>query len=68
MLELVLPAGWGTPRRRQVVQLARGQEARVPFVLCPPAGIRADRARIAVDLTVGQVRFGQVAEALVDVR
>lgn len=68
VLDLVVPAGWGTPQRRQVVRLAPGQEARVPFVVCPPAGTRADRARIAVDLTVGQVRFGQVAEALVDVR
>jgi hypothetical protein len=40
----------------------------VTFEVRPPRGTVARRARVAADLTVGMMRFGQQAEALVDVR
>jgi glyoxylase-like metal-dependent hydrolase (beta-lactamase superfamily II) len=63
-VELALPAGWqSTPGRGQVV-LAPHATGSLRF------DVRADGPRsavVAADLTVGDVRFGQHAEALVDV-
>ena len=36
------------------------------FVICPPL-VEVRRARIAVDMSVNGTRFGQQAEALIDV-
>ena len=65
-LELVVPSQWSVEEPRRTLHLGPGREATVTFAVQPPAG-RVDRARIGVDLTAGEVRFGQVAEALVDV-
>ena len=64
---LALPAGWtADPLARRASVEALG-ESRLAF--CIRAGPTATRrARIAADLTVGGVRFGQQAEALVTVR
>jgi hypothetical protein len=37
------------------------------FAITPPLGATARRARLGADLTVGERRLGQVAEALVTV-
>jgi glyoxylase-like metal-dependent hydrolase (beta-lactamase superfamily II) len=66
-VSMVVPPGWlADPADEQVLIDARG-EARLGFrVRVGQASVR--RARIAVDVTVGGVRFGQQAEALVTVR
>ena len=68
-VQLVVPAGWeAEPVERRVGLAARGT-AELAFTVRVPAGqppIR--RARVGADLTVGAVRFGQQAEALVSVR
>ena len=67
-LALVVPSGWKSDESLRTLRIAPGQEERVRFVVHPPADATAVRARVGVDLTAGSVRFGQVAEALVDVR
>ena len=60
---LVLPDGWSASPREHEVALEPHGEAAVSFrVVAGSAG-----ARIAADLTVGGTRFGQQAEALVEV-
>ncbi|HEY6055518.1 MAG TPA: MBL fold metallo-hydrolase [Gaiellaceae bacterium] len=63
-VRLAVPDGWAEPEPASVA-LPAGGEAVVAFVLT--AGAPARRARVAADVTVGEARFGQLAEALVDV-
>lgn len=64
-VELVVPAGWTAPAAQE---LTVGPHAPVTLQFEVTAGTeRERRARLAVDLTVGGSRFGQLAEALVDV-
>jgi hypothetical protein len=65
-VQLVVPAGWEAEPPQRVVGLTAGGEERVTFRL-RVGSQRVRRARIGADLTVGEVRFGQHAEALVDV-
>ena len=67
LVRLALPAGWAVEPAERRIRLEPRGEARVEFIV-RPAGEPVRRARIAVDLTVGDVRFGQQAEALVTVR
>jgi glyoxylase-like metal-dependent hydrolase (beta-lactamase superfamily II) len=63
---LVTPKGWAVPPSASV-QLAPGGSAIVEFELeMPQEPVR--RARIAADVTIGSLRLGQHAEAIVDVR
>jgi glyoxylase-like metal-dependent hydrolase (beta-lactamase superfamily II) len=63
---LVAPDGWHVePQQREIALGARGTG--VATFVVRPAGQPVRRARIAADLTVGGARFGQQAEALVDV-
>jgi hypothetical protein len=64
VVRLVVPRGWNEPQPQEIALAAHG-EATVRFHVTP--GRPARRARVAVDLTVGGVPFGQQAEALVDV-
>jgi glyoxylase-like metal-dependent hydrolase (beta-lactamase superfamily II) len=64
-VELIVPSGWeASPATRDVPLGAHATG--VALFAVRPAG-RVGRARIGADLTVGGVRFGQQAEALVDV-
>jgi glyoxylase-like metal-dependent hydrolase (beta-lactamase superfamily II) len=63
-VELALPDGW-EPRDAAEARLDERGAAALRFTL--RAGPRARRARIGADVTVDGVRFGQRAEALVDV-
>jgi hypothetical protein len=64
----VVPAGWiATPARMETRVPSHGSGS-VGFQVTAPPGTRVRRARIAVDVTVDERRFGQLAEALVDVR
>ena len=65
---LVVPPGWEAEPTRQEVELAPHGEATIVFRATPgEAAARSARARVAADLTVGHVPFGQQAEALVGV-
>ena len=61
----VLPVGWQA-QPVAVVQAPAGTSVEVPLVVT--VGVSpCRRARVGVDVTVGDLRLGQVAEALVDV-
>lgn len=64
----VLPDGWRAEPPRAEVSLAGNAEGAVRLRVISPGGQPVERARVAVDLTVGNTRFGQQAEALVSVR
>jgi glyoxylase-like metal-dependent hydrolase (beta-lactamase superfamily II) len=67
LVAMVVPAGWTAEPPSRRVPVAAGAEASPTFrVRVGDAPIR--RARIAADLTVGERRFGQQAEALVTVQ
>jgi glyoxylase-like metal-dependent hydrolase (beta-lactamase superfamily II) len=63
-VRLVLPPGWNVTPGEHEVEI--DDEATVAFRVVP-GGAPVRRARVAADLTVGDMRFGQQAEALVDV-
>ncbi|HUQ22612.1 MAG TPA: MBL fold metallo-hydrolase [Gaiellaceae bacterium] len=63
-VRLVVPAGWPQPEP-ELRELAAGAEETIGFLVT--AGGAARRARVAADITLGETRFGQEAEALVDV-
>lgn len=65
-VELVVPDGWQVEPERRSLELAAGEAAAFEFVIIP-LGASVRRARIAADLTIGAVRLGQQAEALVTV-
>jgi glyoxylase-like metal-dependent hydrolase (beta-lactamase superfamily II) len=67
VVTIVVPEGWSAEPSSRRVPLEPGGEARSAFsVRAGPEPAR--RARLAADLTVGDRRFGQQAEALVTVR
>lgn len=63
----VVPPGWDVVPPVATVVMRPHEERAVAFAVSPPAGAPVRRARLAVDMTVDGVRFGQQAEALVDV-
>jgi len=65
-VRLQVPEGWRTEPAEAVIPLAAGGTGRAAFRVTP-AEPPVRRARVAADLTMGGVRFGQQAEALVDV-
>ena len=68
-VRLVVPPGWSAAPDVRTVELTPHGDAVAIFTVTVPeeaAGVR--RARVAADLTVADVPFGQQAEALVDVR
>lgn len=68
-VRLVVPPGWRVQPDPATTTLGGHEERRVEFVVTvPEAGPPAERLRVGADLTVGQLRFGQQAEALVSVR
>ncbi|WP_037577733.1 MBL fold metallo-hydrolase [Phaeacidiphilus oryzae] len=68
-LRLVLPPGWRADPPERELKLSAGQVLDVEFEVRIPEGApAAERVRLAADLTVGRMAFGQQAEALVSVR
>jgi len=65
-VRFVLPRGWEVTPGLEEVSLAAAAEAVARFRV-RPVGEPVRRARVATDLTVDGVPFGQQAEALVDV-
>jgi glyoxylase-like metal-dependent hydrolase (beta-lactamase superfamily II) len=63
---LALPDGWQAKPEVHEITLEGHETATLTYTIVPPHGGNARRARIAVDMTVGGKRFGQQAEALID--
>lgn len=61
----VLPLGWRSSEERIDLSLDPGEEAVVHLTVMPSVAGR--RQRIAIDVTIGDLRLGQHAEALLDV-
>jgi glyoxylase-like metal-dependent hydrolase (beta-lactamase superfamily II) len=64
---LVVPAGWHADPASATAQVPGRASEMFEFVVTP-GETPCRRARLGADLTVGATRFGQHAEALVDVR
>lgn len=64
---LVAPAGWAADEPVRRAEVAPRDEAVLAFRVRSGGARPVRRARLAVELTVDGVRFGQQAEALVDV-
>ena len=62
---LAVPAGWRVEPAEAAVELAAGAAAGLGFAVTPPAGATGKRVPLAADLSVGDRRFGQVAELVV---
>ncbi|WP_158890936.1 MBL fold metallo-hydrolase [Amycolatopsis anabasis] len=67
-VRMAAPAGWSCAPAEATATVAGKATTTFEFAVTPPAGTACRRARLAADLTVGARRFGQHAEALVDVR
>jgi glyoxylase-like metal-dependent hydrolase (beta-lactamase superfamily II) len=65
-VRLVVPAGWPVEPDGREVELGEGETATCSFRIRPVGGA-VSRERVAADVTVDGLRFGQQAEALVDV-
>jgi glyoxylase-like metal-dependent hydrolase (beta-lactamase superfamily II) len=66
VVSLVVPDGWRAEPEEQVTGLEPRRAIGLRFRVTP-APMAVHRARVAADLSVGGVAFGQQAEALVDV-
>lgn len=64
-IALVLPLGWRSSQPELALDLGASEEASVQLTVTPAAVGR--RQRLAIDVTIGHLRLGQHAEALVDV-
>lgn len=68
-VHLALPAGWSADPPLARLRVGGHRYATATFEVAVPDGVPpAERRRVGADLTVGSVRFGQQAEALVSVR
>ncbi len=65
LVKIVVPDGWRAEDLRAALPPRANRV--VTFAVRVPAGVTARRARLAVDLTIAGRRFGQQAEALIDV-
>ena len=67
-VRMVVPDGWRADPPVATAKVPGRASDTLAFVITPPLAGTCRRARLAADLTVGERRFGQHAEALVDVR
>lgn len=65
---LVVPDGWQVTPARTVLDLGAGEHGVTRFRVDTPGTGPGPRAVLAAELTVGHRRYGQLAEALVDIR
>jgi glyoxylase-like metal-dependent hydrolase (beta-lactamase superfamily II) len=66
-VQLAVPAAWSADPPEGRTTLEPKGEGRISFTVRTPAGAGVRRARIGAELTVGDRRFGQQAEAVVTV-
>jgi len=64
-IALVLPLGWRSSQPEISLDLGPSEEASVQLTVTPASSGR--RQRLAIDVTIGGLRLGQHAEALMDV-
>jgi glyoxylase-like metal-dependent hydrolase (beta-lactamase superfamily II) len=64
---LALPPGWTAKPAYAAVELASGETGTLRFAVTVPAGATG-RHVVCADLTLGDRRFGQIAEALIDIQ
>jgi hypothetical protein len=64
---LDLPQGWMTEPTRAATVVEPGAESVVPFAVSVPADAAAGRHVVTADVTLAGRRWGQLAEALVEV-
>ena len=64
---LVLPAGWTASPARASAHVAAGDMGRLRFDVHVPADAALGRQVLVADLTLGGRRYGQRAEAIIDV-
>jgi glyoxylase-like metal-dependent hydrolase (beta-lactamase superfamily II) len=64
----VLPEGWEASPNRGGLELAAGEQARLPFQLTLPAGrrFRYPKSAIALDVSLNGEPLGQITEAVVE--
>jgi len=67
-VEIITPVGWQADPPALRVTLSAKEWQKVSFSVTAPEGQPVRRARVALDVTVGSRRFGQQAEALVDLK
>jgi glyoxylase-like metal-dependent hydrolase (beta-lactamase superfamily II) len=61
----VLPVGWRSSEPQFELDLGPGEESSVQLTVTPASPGR--RQRLAIDVTIGELRLGQHAEAIIDV-
>ncbi|WP_019179705.1 MBL fold metallo-hydrolase [Microbacterium yannicii] len=61
----VLPVGWRSSEPQFELDLGPGEESSVQLTVTPASPGR--RQRLAIDVTIGDLRLGQHAEAIIDV-
>lgn len=66
-VKIIAPDGWKVSQAETHFKLAGHASQAIHFTITVPDRVKLHRARLAVDLTIGNQRFGQQAEALVDV-
>jgi glyoxylase-like metal-dependent hydrolase (beta-lactamase superfamily II) len=67
-IEMVIPDKWTVANKQYEVLIEGNKVITIPFQVTVPAGIHGKRReRVAVDLTIGNQKIGQHAEALITV-
>lgn len=67
VVELLVPEGWGVEPEQRSVDVGAGRMESLRFSVAVPTPAGPGRHLIAADLRLGERRYGQRAEAIVDV-
>ena len=67
LAHLVLPEGWTSTPAVARAEVAAGEMAALRFIVSVPASAETGRRVLVADLTLGERRYGQRAEAIVDI-
>ncbi|MDN4075315.1 MBL fold metallo-hydrolase [Fictibacillus terranigra] len=67
LARIIVPEGWKVDNAFYEVALDPKESGQFTALISVPQNVKVYRERIAVDLTVGEIHFGQHAEALVSV-
>jgi uncharacterized membrane protein len=65
-VNLVVPEGWEANPMKQQLKIEKSLV--LTFQVQPPLGLKVWRERIAVDVSFGNHRFGQQAEAFISIK
>jgi glyoxylase-like metal-dependent hydrolase (beta-lactamase superfamily II) len=67
-VKLIVPESWDVQPTERLAHLDSKEHAVLFFEVRPPAHLNQRRVRIAADITAGEIRLGQHAEALITVK